>query len=258
MKKIFFTLLMLTLVVILVGCGSNESERTTIIMGTSADFPPFEFIAEGGQGRHGQYDGIDVAIAVRIAEHIGADLVIHDADFGALIMALNGGSIDFIAAGMTIRPDREEEVSFSIPYFNAMQYIVVRAGNTDIASANDLSNTFVGVQIGTTGDFFVTDNVGGTEPIRYNRANEAFMALRAGQLDAVVIDSATALMFVGAAGGELAIVRDYAAFESEYYGIAVRHEDTDLLASINEVISEMVANGEIEALFAYFSPEDDE
>jgi polar amino acid transport system substrate-binding protein len=122
MKKIFFATLMLTFMVILVGCGADNNERRTIIMGTSADFPPFEFIAEGGQGRHGQYDGIDVAIAVRLAEHIDADLIIHDADFGGLIMDLNGGSIDFIAAGMTIRPDRAEQVSFSIPYFTAMQY----------------------------------------------------------------------------------------------------------------------------------------
>lgn len=154
MKKIFFATLMLTFMVILVGCGADNNERRTIIMGTSADFPPFEFIAEGGQGRHGQYDGIDVAIAVRLAEHIDADLIIHDADFGGLIMDLNGGSIDFIAAGMTIRPDRAEQVSFSIPYFTAMQYIAIQAGNTAITSASDLSGALVGVQIGTTGDFF--------------------------------------------------------------------------------------------------------
>jgi ABC-type amino acid transport substrate-binding protein len=83
------------------------------------------------------------------------------------------------------------------------------------------------------------------------------MALRAGQIDAVVIDSATAMMFVGAAGGELTIIRDNIAFESEHYGIAVRHEDTELLAAINEVIADMLASGELERLFAYFSPSDE-
>ena len=253
MKKIF-AVLIATLTISFYGCASADEERPVLVMGTTADFPPFEFIAEGGQGRHGQYDGVDIAIAVRIAEHVGADLIIQDTDFNGLIMALNGGNIDFIAAAMTITPERAEQVSFSKPYFTAMQYIVVHADNEDIKSASDLAGMLIGVQIGSTGDFFATEHFESVEPIRYNRANEAFMALRSGQIDAVIIDSATALMFVGAANdGELAIVRDYLAFEGEYYGIAVRQGDTKLLEAINEVITKMQDTGEIYELFSYFS-----
>ncbi|MCL2017113.1 MAG: transporter substrate-binding domain-containing protein [Defluviitaleaceae bacterium] len=222
-----------------------------LIMGTSADFPPFEFIAEGGAGRHGHYDGIDVAIALRIAERAGRELVIQDLPFDGLLMALNAGSIDFIASGMTITAERQQQVNFSVPYFEAMQYIVVQAGNTDITSAADLNSAIVGVQLATTGDMFATENLD-NEPIRYNRINEAIMALRAGQLDAIIIDSATALMFAGAAG-DLAIVRDDVAFAGEHYGIATRHDDPELGAIIDEVITEMTAAGEIEALFAEFA-----
>jgi len=231
----------------------EAEERGTLIMGTSADFPPFAFVADGGQGRWGQYDGIDVAIGVRVAEQMGMDLIVRDAEFGGLIMDLNGGSIDFISSGMTIRPDRAEHVTFSIPYFTAMQYIAVPAGNpNNVNSVQDLAGLYVGTQLGTTGDIFITDYVAGADVIRYNRINEAFMALRAGTIDAVVLDSATVMMFVGT-DGALEIVRDNDAFESEFYGLAVRHEDTELLAAINQVISDMQAAGELEQLFEHFA-----
>jgi len=236
--------------------NASEAEETvwdTIIMGTSADFPPFEFIADDGQGRHGQYDGIDVAIAVRIAERLGAELIIHDADFGGLIMDLNAGRIDFIAAALTITEERAQQVNFSESYFTALQNIIVPADNDTIHSAADLHGLFVGVQIGTTGDMFVSYNVDDTEPQRYNRANEAFMALRAGQLDAIVIDSPVAQRFVDAYPDELRIVTDDDAFVGEHYGIAVRQDEPELLAAINEVIREMRAAGEIDELFAYFT-----
>ena len=272
MKKIL-AILMLSFVLAFAACGNDttveepttevvttdvsdvteDEPRGTLIMGTSADFPPFAFVADGGQGRWGQYDGIDVAIGVRVAEQMGMDLVVRDAEFGGLIMDLNGGSIDFISSGMTIRPDRAEHVTFSNPYFTAMQYIAVPAGNpNNVNSVQDLAGLYVGTQLGTTGDIFVTDYVPGADVIRYNRINEAFMALRAGTIDAVVLDSATVLMFVGT-DGSLEIVRDNEAFESEFYGLAVRHEDTELLAAINQVIADMQAAGELEDLFAHFA-----
>ncbi|MCL2420632.1 MAG: basic amino acid ABC transporter substrate-binding protein [Defluviitaleaceae bacterium] len=255
MKKIFAVLALVLIAAVAAACGNgnDDSGWDTIVMGTSADFPPFEFIADDGQGRHGQYDGIDVAIAVRIAEHLGAELVIHDADFGGLIMDLNAGRIDFIAAAMTITEERAEQVSFSDSYFTALQYMAVPIDDDRIQSTADLEGMMVGVQIGTTGDMFVSYEVDGVEPQRYNRANEAFMALRAGQLDAIVIDSPVASMFVDAYPDELRIVRDNAAFGGENYGIAVRQEDTELLAAINEVIAQMRAAGEIDELFAYFT-----
>ncbi|MCL1987807.1 MAG: transporter substrate-binding domain-containing protein [Firmicutes bacterium] len=270
MKKFFITMLAIIGVFGFAACGDNAQGTADIaagiaamdaespvggdalIMGTSADFPPFEFIAEGGQGRHGQYDGIDVAIAVRIAERLGRELVIQDAPFDSLLLSLTAGSIDFVASAMTITEERQQSVAFSVPYFEAMQYIIVRADNeNDVQGVDDLNFLIVGVQLGTTGDMFATNNLY-NEPIRYQRVSEAIMALRAGQLDALIIDSALALMFAGDSATDLTIVRDDAAFEGEYYGIATRHEDTELMATINEVINEMTANGEIDALFAEF------
>jgi len=223
-----------------------------VVLGTNAGFPPFEFIADAGQGRFGQYSGIDIAIGMRIAEALGAELVIHDAEFAGLIADLNGGTIDFIAAAMTIRPDRMEAVTFSTPYFTAMQYIIVPV-DSPINSVADLEGTRIGVQLGTTGEFFVQDYVDYDALLPYSLIAQGFIELRQGSIDAVVVDSVVGMMFANQHPDELRIVRDNTAFESEFYGIAVRHEDTALLAVINEVLAEMLDSGEIDELFGYYS-----
>ncbi|MCL2571721.1 MAG: transporter substrate-binding domain-containing protein [Defluviitaleaceae bacterium] len=253
MRKLLFVLLLMLAFGVVVGCSSGEDEeRPIIVMGTSADFPPFEFIADGGEGRHGQYSGLDVAIAVRIAEALGADLIIHDAAFEGLIMDLQGGSIDFIAAAMTIRPDRMESVNFSIPYFAAVQYMVVAMDNESITTAADLDGRYVAVQGGTTGYFFAMDETD-ADVLPFIRASEAFAALLGGRVDAVVIDSAVAQRFVNANPNDLRIIRDNYAFGDENYGIAVRFGEYDLLDTINEVIAAMQASGELAELYYYYT-----
>lgn len=254
MKKLFLALTLALATLALTACG-DDSERGVIIMGTATGFLPFEFIADHGQGRHGQYSGIDIAIAVRIAEALDKDLVIHDAAFGGLIPALQAGTIDFIAAGMTIRPDRALSVHFSTPYFTAMQYIVVPLSNTTVHSAADLDGLFIGVQADTTGHFFVDENVNYGQLLAYVAITPAFVDLMAGGLDAVVIDSTVAMMYANRFSDQLRIVRDPASFSNENFGIAVRRDlaGLELLNTINFVLHEMLESGEIEALFAYYA-----
>jgi len=251
--KLIIVVLSLVFVVAFAACGNEPTERGTIVMGTSADFPPFEFIAPDGQGIHGEFDGIDVAIAVRIAEALDMDLYIHDSQFAGLIMDLQARRIDFIAAGMTINDERRESVNFSIPYFSAMQHIVVPNTDTTTHTVADLAGQIVGVQVGTTGDIFATYNLQDSTIQAYMRATEAFMDLVGGRIDAVLIDSAVADLFVSQHVGQLRVVRDHNAFSNEEYGIAVHLEDLELLEQINDVLSDMIANGEIAELFMHYS-----
>ena len=258
MKKLFLLMVLLAALFVLGACNSDDAadgslSMDRIVMGTNAGFPPFEFIADGGRGRHGQYSGIDVAIGLRIAEALGAELVIHDAEFVGLIMDLNAGTIDFIAAAMTIRPDRMNNVHFSIPYFTAMQYIVVPIENTSVNSAADLAGLHVGVQLGTTGMLFMEEFEDYGELLMYSLIAQGFVDLMAGGIDAVVVDSLVAMMYVNQHSDRLRLVRDTEAFASEHYGIAVRHADTALLGVINEVLREMLESGEIDTLFGYYS-----
>ncbi|MCL2853488.1 MAG: transporter substrate-binding domain-containing protein [Defluviitaleaceae bacterium] len=224
----------------------------TIVMGTNAEFPPFEFIADGGQGLWGPFDGVDIAISVRIAEHLGAELYIMDMPFDGLIMALAAGQLDFVAAALTVTDERAQQVDFSIPYYTAYQTILVTADNDTITSATDVYGAIVGVQLGTTGDF-AASAMEDVEVMRYSRAVDALIPLMNGQIDAIMVDSITAQFFYEAHPGELRIVSDPDYFGREQYAIAIRQGQPELVAAINEVLTEMLDSGEIAALVAYYA-----
>jgi len=139
---------------------------------------------------------VDVALAKRIAEELGAELEIDNMAFDALIMALESGKIDFIAAGMTATDERRQTVDFTETYYKAVQYIIVQKNNAGIRSVGDLNGKVVGVQQGTTGDFIVSDDLYPSDVMRYNRGIDAVLDLKSGKIDAIVIDSMPATVFV--------------------------------------------------------------
>lgn len=227
----------------LAGCG----EGNTVIMGTNAAFPPFEYTTS--QGLVGEFDGIDVAIASKIAENMGKELQIEDMEFNGLIASVSTGKVDMVVAGMTATDERKQSVDFSEPYYVASQIMVVAPDNTDITKAEDLKNDKnVGVVLGYTGDTIVTEDLQLDESkiTRANRGIDIVQDVKNGKLDAVVIDSATGKALAEKNG--LKVVEDAEAFETEEYAIAVKKGNTELLDKINETLAQMKANGEIEQL----------
>ncbi len=225
-----------------------------LIMGTNAAFQPFEYVTENGLVDI--YDGIDVAIAKKIADENGMTLKIEDMEFDGLVAAVSTGKIDMAVAGMTVTEERQQNVDFSDTYYTASQVMVVPADNEDIKTAEDLKNgKLVGVVLGYTGDNIVTDTIGVSEEniTRANRGIDIVQDVKNGKLDAVVIDSATGKALAEANG--LKVVEDPAAFESEEYAIAVQKGNTELLDKINKVLAEMKASGEIEELAVKYNSE---
>ena len=233
----------------LASCGSKNEEKSQIIMGTNAEFPPFEFVADEGQGLVDKFDGIDVAIGKKIADKLGKELVIEDMQFEGLIASADSGKVDFVAAGLTENEERKQSVDFSDTYYVAKQIMVVAADNTTINSAEDLKNAEkVGVVMGYTGDSVVTDDLklDDSKILRVSRGIDGVQEVKNGKLDAMVIDSATGKALAEENG--LKIVEDDKVFAAEEYAIAVKKGNTELLKSINEVLAEMKANGEIDEL----------
>jgi polar amino acid transport system substrate-binding protein len=230
----------------LAGCGStNESE--TLIMGTNAAFPPFEYTTSNGLV--GDYDGIDVAIAQKIAESMDKTLVIEDMDFDGLVASVKSGKVDMVIAGMTATEERAQNVDFSDTYFTASQVMVVSPDNEDITKAEDLKNDkTVGVVLGYTGDGIVTDALAIPEEkiTRANRAIDIVQDVKNNKLDAVVVDSATGKALAEKNG--LKVVEDPSVFDTEEYAIAVKKGNTELLDQINKVLDEMKKSGEIDEL----------
>ena len=221
------------------GCGAGNSKKT-LVMGTNAEFPPFEYYTE--DGLIDTFDGIDIAIAKEIGAQLDANISIDNMPFESLLIALAQDKIDFVAAGMTVKPERLENADFSISYYTATQVIIAKEG-TAIASAADLTGKAVGVVLGYTGDVIVTALEGVTVE-RYKKGTDAVMDLVNGKVDAVVIDAAPAASFVEKNAG-LTIIKDAAAFENEEYAIAVKKGNTELLGQINGVLEELLANGSI-------------
>lgn len=231
---------------VLSACGTEKTstDGDKLVMGTNAAFEPFEFTTTNGLV--GEFDGIDVAIAVELADSLGKELDIQDMEFDGLLASVQTGKIDMAVAGMTIKPERLESVDFSIPYYTASQVMVVAADNTDITSAEDLKNgKKVGVVLGYTGDSIVTDDLQLDEAniTRANRGVDIVQDVKNGKLDAVVIDSYTGKALAEKNG--LKVVEDSEAFESEEYAIAVQKGNTELLDAINAKLQEMLDSGKI-------------
>lgn len=238
-----------TAVMSLAGCSKGNK----LVMGTNAAFPPFEYTTSKGQGLVDEFDGIDVAIAQKIAKNANKELSIENMSFEGLVAAVSTGKVDMAVAGMTATDERKESVDFSDTYYVASQVMVVAADNTDITKAEDLKNgKKVGVVLGYTGDTIVTDDLQLPDDMitRTKRGIDAVQDVKNGKLDAVVIDSATGKALAEKNG--LKIVEDKDAFETEEYAIAVKKGNKELLDTINKTLAEMKANGEIEKLAAEY------
>ena len=222
------------------------AEKPVLKMGTNAYFQPYEYY-EGDK-----IIGIDAEIAQAIADKLGMELQIVDMEFDSILTAVNEGSVDFGMAGMTITEDRLLEVDFSISYANGVQAIIVPE-NSPITSVEDLyaegASYKVGVQLGTTGDIYATDDFGSENVTTYSNGNEAVLALIGGSVDCVIIDNEPAKALVAANSG-LKILET--AYANEDYAICVKKGNTELLNKIDAAILELTEDGTIAGIVAKY------
>lgn len=223
---------------------AEEAAGGVLVMATNAEFAPWEYY-EGDK-----IVGIDPEIAQAIADKLGMELKIEDMAFDSIIPAVTSGKADFGAAGMTVDEDRKVFVDFTDTYANASQVIIVKE-TSEIAGSSDLSDKKIGVQLGTTGDLLATDLAGDGNVERYNKGFEAVQALLQDKIDAVVIDSAPANVFVEQSEG-LKVCDE--AMSQEEYAIAVAKGNTELLDKINGALKELKEDGTIDAIINKYIP----
>ena len=221
----------------------TEAAGGVLVMATNAEFPPYEY-HDGGE-----IVGIDVEIAKAIADKMGMELEIEDVAFDSVIPEITSGKADMGLAGMTVTEDRKVSVDFSDTYAKASQMIIVKEDSA-IAGPDDLKGVVVGVQLGTTGDIYVSDlEAEGTTVERYNKGFEAVQALSQGKIDAVVIDGEPAKTFVAETEGIKMLDE---AFTEEEYAIAVKKGNTELLDKINGALSELESEGTLDEIVAKY------
>lgn len=241
MKKMFALILIFALML----CGTAMAE--TLTMGSSIDFAPYEYYDD----ETGEIVGIDVEIAKAVAEKLGCDLEIVDMQFDSIIAAVVSGKVDFGMSGFTITEDRKQSVDFSTPYTTAVQSIIVPEGS-EITSVDDIFNPDnaynIGVQIGTTGDLYITDDIAANglkhTVMQYNKAPDAIVALLSGKVDCVIIDDQVALSFVKGNEGLKTLDTAY-AFEE--YAVCFAKE-SPIYADFNAALEELIADGTVQSI----------
>ena len=249
MEKFLGIILSVVLSLCLAGCGNTANgtaQAGVLVMATNAEFPPYEY-HEGSQ-----IVGIDAEIAAAIAEKMGCELKIEDIAFDSIIPEVSSGKADMGMAGMTVTEDRKQNVDFSDTYAIARQVVIVRA-DSGIESLDDLEGLTIGVQQGTTGDIYASEDYGDDHIERYAKGMEAVQALTQGKVDAVIIDNEPARVFVSENEGLVILDEAYA---DEEYAIAVKKGNTELLNQINAALAELKADGTLDAIVAkYISAE---
>ncbi len=217
-------------------------QKGKLVMVTNAEFPPYEFHDQNA------IVGIDVEIAGAIAEQLGLELEIEDIAFDSIIPEISSGKADIGAAGMTVTEDRKQNVDFSETYAQASQVIIVTE-NSEVKGMDDLKGKKVGVQTGTTGDIYVTGDLGDECVERYAKGMEAVQALSQTKIDAVVIDGEPAKKYISEVPG-LKILDE--SYTEEEYAIAIRKGNTELLDAVNKAIGELKADGTLDAIVAKY------
>ena len=241
MKKIKSILIILSLIIVVgvlvIGIFNNKgTSKEKIIMVTEAGFAPYEFY------KNNEIVGVDIEIAKKIAEKLGKELEIKDTDFDSIINEVKTGKADFAAAGLSITEERLEEVDFSVEYAVSKQVILVKK-DSSISKLEDFNGKKVAVQLGTVADLVLSDEYPEVEVIQHKKYLLAVEDLLANKVDAIVLDSLPAQEIVKQNSG-LKILEE--ELLTDKYGIAVQKENKELLDIINQVLKEMMDNGDIE------------
>lgn len=258
MKKFVSLLLALLMIASLAACGkkandNNDSKDSkTLIMGTSADYAPFEFMYKGEDGTM-QYGGIDVSVGQYIAESMGKELKVENMSFDYLLPSLVKGDFDIVIAAMEADGDRLKSADFSDPYYTDLPpAILVKA--SDAASYKtlaDFSGKSVAAQTGTTKLDIVNEQLTGANAVPLALVTDMVNELVNGKVDAILVDGAVAKQYaetnkdlvIADASSELGAAQPYC--------VAVAKGDPKgLLPAINAAIAKMNEENKLESFIS--------
>lgn len=245
MKKIVS---ILGLFLLLAGCAKGEQEQTdtsledvlaaeVLIVGHT-DYPPFGMLDAG------KSVGFDIDMAKELTKRLGVQLETKYIDWDSKQFELDNKNIDAIWNGFTITPEREQEVTFTKPYFDNHIVMMSLKGNT-YESLADLKDKIVGVELQSSGQIALEEQTDVSHSIqammKYTSVSEALMALKAGGIDVIVVDENFA-RYISAKESELYEISK-ARFNPENYGIGLRKGSNALATKMDEIIDEMIAGG---------------
>lgn len=266
LKKLLALGLVAVLATGLVGCGNKSSDNSggnqtaleqikknkKLVVATSPDYPPFEFmVSENGKSK---IVGADIDLAQKIADKLGVELELKAMDFDALLPALQAGKVDMVITGMTPNEKRKKAVDFSDIYFKGENAVIVNAKDAGkFTSEDQLKKAKLGVQKGSTQETYVKDNLKVTNYKALVAVPDLIADMKNGNIDAVVLNSKVAGINVTKYDG-IKVVENLkltSGGDEEAMAVAIKKGDNaDLIKLTNEVIKELQDGGEYDKILA--------
>lgn len=259
-KMSAFVLVAMAIALCMSGCFGKKKtllqkikEKGTITVYTNPEFPPYEYL-----GKDGAIVGAEMDLVNMIAEKLGVKANFVSSEFDSILMTVVTGKADMGASGFTINDERKQKVDFSIPFVVSVQYLIVPE-DSPIKVVEDLAGKKIGGQQGTTGLMMIEDAINkgilqgkGSELKAYNTAPDAVVAMKENKLDAVVIDELVAKSLTTKNPGmkcfEMLTSEGKGLDAPEEFGIMLAKGNEDLMAIVDSVITEMKADGTLDAL----------
>ncbi|WP_425448199.1 transporter substrate-binding domain-containing protein [Dethiothermospora halolimnae] len=242
-KKGLLVFISLVMVISLFGCGSSEEDVSKlekikkdgkIVLGTSADYPPYEFHKEiDGKDK---IVGFDIEIAKKIAEDLGVELEIKDMQFKGLLPALKTDKVDFVIAGMTPDKERAKEVDFSNIYYNAEHGLVILEKNKDkYKSVEDFKGKTIGVQKGAIQERIAKEQIADVKLKSLGKVTDLMLQLKKGRIDGVLVEDVVGSAYVR--NNEGLLLTDIVLKDDDGgSAIAIKKGNKELVEKINKTI----------------------
>lgn len=245
------------LLITLAGCGKQADnsvkkiqDKKVLILGTEADFAPFEFpVVKNGQK---QITGYDVYIARRIAKKLGVKLEVQNTTFSSLITDLNQNKVDIVMSGMTDTPAREKSVAFSAPYYHVKNVLLVQKGQqSTYKTLTDLAGKSIGAQQASLQETIAKKHLTKSNLVTESNVNSLASELQNNKLSGVILDSVVADNFIKQHPDQYALadVTIPTPKSQRNISVATRKKDVKLQKQVNTVIKQMQASGELDKLY---------
>ncbi|MFT9273849.1 MAG: transporter substrate-binding domain-containing protein [Liquorilactobacillus nagelii] len=257
--KVVLSLLIVGLIFLAAGCSNSSSKanevkkiqnRGTLVIGTSADFAPFEFpVVQNGQKK---IIGYDILLAQKIAKNLGVKLKIENVEFSSLISELKDKKVDMIISGLSVTKQRKKSISFSEPYYTTKNVLLVRkADKNKYNSLNQLAKKNIGVQQGSTQQAVAKKKLKKSNLVVESVVTSLATELKGNKLDGVLVEGGVAEGYVSKYPDQYAIasVKMPIEKESQSYSVGIDKSNQALVKRVNTVISKLKKDGTDKKMF---------
>ncbi len=266
LKKLTAVAAVATIAISMIGCGAANTSSSSsasgsasesvlekikkdgkLVVGTSADYPPYEFHAtvDGND----KIVGFDMDIAQEVADDLGVKLEIKDMDFDGLLVALQANKVDMVFAGMTPTEERKENADFSDIYYEATHRFILRSGEeASVKSFDDLKGKKIGVQKGSIQEGIAKDNFDESNIKSLAKVTDLILDLKNNKVDAILVEEGVAKLYCekneGIAVADNFVVKD----DNGGAAIAFNKGQAELQTEVNKTIQKLKDEGKIEKL----------